>query len=111
GEAKQALLDRAHFIVLPSRSEGLPMAILEAWANGVPPIMTPECHLPVGFSTGAALECGSGADSIAVALEQALSMDDGHWQARSQAALACARDHFSPEVVASAWTSIYTAMT
>jgi poly(glycerol-phosphate) alpha-glucosyltransferase len=32
------------------------MSVLEAWAYGLPVVMTPECNLPEGFASGAALE-------------------------------------------------------
>jgi poly(glycerol-phosphate) alpha-glucosyltransferase len=32
------------------------MSVLEAWAYGLPVVMTPECNLPEGFDCGAALE-------------------------------------------------------
>ena len=55
-QAKAAALARASAYVLPSFSEGLPMAVLEAWAAGLPVFMTPECNLPDGFAAGAAVE-------------------------------------------------------
>ena len=55
-EEKEQLLRRADAFVLPSLSEGLPMSVLEAWAYGLPVVMTPECHLPEGFASQAALE-------------------------------------------------------
>lgn len=56
GEEKEALLRSATAFVLPSLSEGLPMSVLEAWAYGLPVVMTPECNLPEGFASQAALE-------------------------------------------------------
>jgi glycosyltransferase involved in cell wall biosynthesis len=56
GEEKEALFRSADAFVLPSLSEGLPMSVLEAWAYGLPVVMTPECNLPEGFACGAALE-------------------------------------------------------
>jgi len=56
GEEKEELLRGANAFVLPSFSEGLPMSVLEAWAYGLPVVMTPECNLPEGFASGAALE-------------------------------------------------------
>ncbi len=32
------------------------MSVLEAWAYGLPVVMTPECNLPEGFACQAALE-------------------------------------------------------
>ena len=56
GEEKEALLRSADAFILPSFSEGLPMSVLEAWSYGVPVVMTPECNLPEGLASGAALE-------------------------------------------------------
>jgi poly(glycerol-phosphate) alpha-glucosyltransferase len=54
GKEKDLLLRRADLFILPSYSEGLPMAVLEAWAYQIPVLMTLECNLPEGFSKGAA---------------------------------------------------------
>lgn len=110
GEAKQALLDSARFMILPSFSEGLPMAILEAWAAGVPAIMTPHCHLPEGFVRGAALECGTGADSIERALVMGQALEPAAWQAMSDAALELARGPFSHIAVARRWGEVYAGL-
>jgi poly(glycerol-phosphate) alpha-glucosyltransferase len=56
GGQKKELLRSAAAFVLPSFSEGLPMSVLESWAYGLPVVMTPECNLPEGFASGAALE-------------------------------------------------------
>ena len=71
GASRAASFARASAFILPSRSEGLPMAVLEAWANGLPALMTPECNLPDGFEAGAALRIAApGATEIRNSLEQ-----------------------------------------
>ena len=52
---KAASFACADAFVLPSLSEGLPVAVLEAWSYGLPVLMTEACNLPEGFATGAAL--------------------------------------------------------
>lgn len=56
GSDKAELFQQSDAFVLPSRSEGLPMSILEAWSYALPVLMTKECHLTVGFASGAALK-------------------------------------------------------
>src|SRR6266481_4113388 len=53
--------------IMPSLSEGLPIAVLEAWAYAKPVLMTPECNLPEGFGAGAALQIGTRPEEIATA--------------------------------------------
>ncbi len=43
-----------------TRSVDGAMSVLEAWACGLPVLMTEECHLPEGFAAGAAVRIGGG---------------------------------------------------
>lgn len=109
GAEKQSLLERARFVVLPSLSEGLPMAMLEAWAAGTPTVMTGECNLPEGFRAGAAIECGYDAEAISRALERALGMPEQDWLDMSAAATGLAGADYSPARIASDWEKAYLA--
>jgi poly(glycerol-phosphate) alpha-glucosyltransferase len=110
GEAKQRLLERARFVILPSHSEGLPMTILEAWAAGTPTIMTAACHLPEGFAAGAAIECGVHPASMAAGIGRGLACDEASWRTMSDAALGLARGRFSAGQVAQEWTAAYRSL-
>lgn len=83
------------------------MAMLEAWASGVPTIMTAECNLPEGFRAKAALECGYDAPAIATCLENALLLGGADWSRMSAAALKLARTRFSTEAVGASWANAY----
>ena len=107
GAAKQALLAQARFMVLPSLSEGLPMAVLEGWAAGTPTVMTSECNLPEGFASRAAIACGASPAAIATALETALALDPAGWQAMAASAQALAAGPFSAETIAARWSEAY----
>ena len=84
GEEKDALFRSSDAFILPSLSEGLPMAVLEAWAYGLPVLMTPECNLPEGFAAAAAIKIAvpgkaetlKGETSIANGLMMLLKMSD-----------------------------------
>jgi len=74
--AKAACYHHCDAFVLPSFSEGLPMVVLEAWANAKPVLMTPECNLPDGFQAGAALKIETNEASIATGLQNLFAMSD-----------------------------------
>jgi glycosyltransferase involved in cell wall biosynthesis len=70
GDAKQALLQNCSFMVLPSRGEGLPMAVLEAMASGKPALITAGCYLPEVARAGAGLEVELNVEQLAQAMLQ-----------------------------------------
>ncbi len=107
GDAKQALLRGARYMILPSLSEGLPMAILEGWATGTPALMTSRCNLPDSFAAGAAIDCGLSPDSIRQALELALNRGAAEWLAMAKAAHRLATGPFSADVISSRWAQTY----
>jgi glycosyltransferase involved in cell wall biosynthesis len=74
GEQKEAAFQSADGFVLPSLSEGLPMAVLEAWGYSLPVLMTPECNLPEGFLTNSALKIETA--EMAKGLEEFVAMSD-----------------------------------
>ena len=110
GAQKAALFDLSRFLVLPSLSEGLPMAILEAWAAGVPTIQSEECHLPEGPGNGAALLCGTDSASIRDALVEGLTMTDDAWLTMAKAAQELAGGPFSAVTVSREWAQLYGAL-
>lgn len=74
GAAKQATLAAADAFVLPSLSEGLPMAALEAWAWGLPALLTDHCNLPEGFAADAALRIDAEPAGIAAGLARLFAL-------------------------------------
>lgn len=107
GKAKADAFRRAGFFILPSLSEGLPMAVLEAWASATPVLMTTECNLPEGFENGAALDCGFDSATIGAAIDRAVAMQDSEWSSLSQAALRLAKGPFSPNAITARWAACY----
>ena len=68
GEKKSAAFRRADAFVLPSHSEGMPIAVLEAWSHRLPVLMTSACNLPIGFANESAMEIETDPKSLAKAL-------------------------------------------
>lgn len=110
GADKARLLAEARFMALPSLSEGLPVAILDAWAAGTPVLMSSECNLPLGFDHGAAIDCGTDSERIAAALHRALAMGESEWLGMAHAANRLALGPFSRSAIARQWERAYAAL-
>jgi len=74
GAEKRAWLCRANAFVLPSFSEGFPIAVLEAMAFRLPVLMTDECNFPEAFAAGMAVQARPEAESLRKGLVEILSM-------------------------------------
>jgi glycosyltransferase involved in cell wall biosynthesis len=107
GPEKHRSMGAAKYFMLPSKSEGLPMAILEAWAAGVPTIMSPECNLDIGFERGAAFRTGFTVDAIYPSLKAAHALSDDAWRVASEKAKALVAEKYSEESVRTGLVSLY----
>jgi poly(glycerol-phosphate) alpha-glucosyltransferase len=109
-EEKDALLRSADAFVLPSFSEGLPMSVLEAWAYGLPIVMTPECNLPEGYAAEAAIRIETDAPSIAAGLNALFSMKDVDLRAMGGRGYELVKQRFTWRTVAAQMRSVYDWM-
>ena len=88
GADKDGLFANADAFILPSLSEGVPMAVLEAWSWGLCVLKTKECNLPEGFTAGAAKEIGTSPDGILTGLREVMETGSPvmrEWGARGEA--------------------------
>lgn len=99
GQEKLALLHHCEFLVLPSRGEGMPMAVLEALACGKPVILTPGCYLPEVARVMAGIEVKLETDELAVAMSK-LWGDSDLRQKMGNRALDLIKDRFTWKRVA-----------
>lgn len=104
---KSRTLRCATFFLLPSKSEGLPMAILEAWSAGLPTIMTEYCNLSLGFSEGIAVRCEPTAESIGTALKMTTALPASERQAMAHKAQAVVENRYSASGVRQALLDLY----
>lgn len=107
GEARSSAYASADAFILPSISEGLPMAALEAFANGLPALLTAQCNLPEAFASGAALEIGSTEQEIARGLRRLFTMPAGERDAMAEAARRLAVDAFDWDAIAIRMAGLY----
>jgi poly(glycerol-phosphate) alpha-glucosyltransferase len=76
GVAKENVLSESTDFILPSHSEGLPMAVLEACAFGLLPIISDPCNMPGLAAAGISLRTEPNVPGIEKSLLVALGMAD-----------------------------------
>lgn len=106
-DSKEAALSNASGFVLPSYSEGLPMSILEAWSYRLPVLMTDECHLPDGFSAGAAIRLETNVSSIEEGLSDFFEMNPIDQLAMGNQGFQLVEQQFTWDQVATKMLGVY----
>jgi poly(glycerol-phosphate) alpha-glucosyltransferase len=86
------------------------MVVLEAWVNSKPVIMTPQCNLPQGFATGAALRVEPEVESIAEGLGNFFGMSDSQQTEMGLKARALAAERFVWPKIAEQMKTVYEWM-
>jgi poly(glycerol-phosphate) alpha-glucosyltransferase len=86
------------------------MGVLEAWAAGIPVLMTAACNLSVGFDEGAASEIGESSEAISAGLRAADRWGQHDLEGMSTAGRQLIRKCFSTESVSTKVQSLYEYM-
>jgi poly(glycerol-phosphate) alpha-glucosyltransferase len=107
GAAKEACLAAASAFVLPSFSEGLPMAALEAMAHRLPCLLSPACNLPEAYDRGAATAVEPEATALGGALRQLLQQPAAELAAMGDAGRQLVAERFSWQQVAERTAGLY----
>lgn len=83
GKDKTKLLEKSHFYVLPSYSEGFPTSVLEAGSFGLIPLITDGCNFPELFDAKLAVKISPDVDRIKTGLESTIEINElkrSKWQ-------------------------------
>ena len=83
------------------------MVILEAWSYGKPVLMTPECNLPEGFASGAALQIAQSPHDLTAKLHTLFEMSDDQRQLMGRRGLLLVKDRFTWPNVARPMREVY----
>lgn len=108
GADKDRLIADASAFALTSYSEGLPMAVLEAWSHVKPALITPECNLPQGENAGAAIVCDVGTQGAKDGLERLMRLTPEKREAMGEAGRKLVAEQFSWPKVAENFESLYS---
>jgi glycosyltransferase involved in cell wall biosynthesis len=107
GATKARLLASCDAFILPSRSEGFPMTVLEAWSYARPVLMSTACNIPEGFQVGAALRCEPNVESIAHGLSKLFCTPAAELRTMGEAGRALVERQYTWDRVAEQLLSLY----
>lgn len=107
GEQKKACLAAASAFVLPSFSEGLPVAALEALSWGLPCLLSPACNLPEALTFGAALAVQPTAKDLARGLEQLMVLPAATLSAMGDSGRQLVAERFAWPSIAAQCSELY----
>ncbi|GHT44642.1 poly(glycerol-phosphate) alpha-glucosyltransferase [Bacteroidia bacterium] len=107
GEEKEKALKNADVFILPSYSEGMPMAVLEAWAYELPVVMTDFCNIPEGFAANAAHRIDTEPQIMSKQLESFFLLPQQQIDAIGRNGLNLVKENYTWDVVSKKMIQLY----
>ena len=108
GKIKFDCFRNADAFILPSKSEGLPVVILEAWAASLPVAMTEQCNLNEALKLGLAFEVYPNIDKLESSLAAFLSLEENELNKMGEAAHSHVDKYYSWKNIAEAFIELYS---
>lgn len=110
GDGMHSCYANCDAFILPSFSEGVPLAVLHAWSFGKPVIMTAECNLGEGFDARAAIEIKPEVGSIKEGILQLIDAEAQKLVEVGNKGLELVKEKFTWDAVASELIEVYNWM-
>lgn len=110
GAEKEVLLQRSHFYLLPSFSEGFPTSLLEAMQYGLIPLMTSGCNFPEALEAHLAIAITPETATILKGLNQAAKLSSGDLNNWGQKAAAFVNQHYNLNHIAELQYKLYKSL-
>lgn len=107
-EDKAMYFSSADAFILPSRSEGLPMAVLEAWSYSLPVLITRECNLDIGFEARAAIPIELEPAELSKSLLSLLKLDSSNLKEIGHRGWLLTKREFSWGVIGRKYLEMYS---
>jgi poly(glycerol-phosphate) alpha-glucosyltransferase len=107
GEERSRAYATATAFILPSVSEGQPLAALEALSQGIPALLTPQCNLPEVFEAGCGLAIGTSDEEIAEGLETLFELPAEKLAAMGELGRKLVADRFNWTTIAARFADLY----
>jgi len=107
GPDKDALIASADLFVLPSRSEGMSVALLEAMVAGLPVVITKSCNFPYAEDLGAGFIVDGDVESLSAGLAKMLKTPDDRRSKMGASGAALVRSKYSWDFVAREMLEVY----
>lgn len=110
GAAKEELLSRASYYVLPSFSEGFPTSLLEAMEKGAIPVITKDCNFNEIFDEELGYKITTGPSDIKNVLEALAGQDEKLLKAKYEKCYRFIKANYTLEHIAELQFDLYTSL-
>ena len=107
---KFGILQHASAFILPSKSEGIPIAVREAWANNLPTLITEECNLSFAFQNNSAIKIRFNIDELKKDLKSFFIMDKTTLENIGKNAYKLARNEYNWNKISDMYIELYKSI-
>ncbi|MDA9773313.1 glycosyltransferase [Saprospiraceae bacterium] len=107
GEKMTVCYQNCDAFILPSFNEGLPIAVLEAWANSKPVIITDACNFENAYKVDAAIRIEPTKESIEKGLQVMENFTKEELKNIGRNGLSLVRENYSWDAIAAEYDELY----